>query len=88
MPGTNGVTGGPDDLKRRQAMVSDQLRRRDITDARVLQAMSHVQRHLFVPDDWQDEAYSDRALPIRNGQSISQPYMVALMLQLLAPFEQ
>ena len=84
MPGTNGVTGGAEDHQRRQAMVSNQLRRRDITDARVLQAMSQVPRHLFVPDEWQDEAYSDRALPIGSGQSISQPYMVALMLQLLA----
>lgn len=65
----------------RRAMVEQQLRRRDITDARVLAAMEKVPRHLFVPPDMQSLAYADRALPIEHGQTISQPYIVALMTQ-------
>jgi protein-L-isoaspartate(D-aspartate) O-methyltransferase len=65
-------------------MVRDQLKRRKITDSRVLSAMGDTPRHLFVPPEWQAVAYSDRPLPIGGGQTISQPYMVALMLQHLA----
>jgi len=65
----------------RHAMVEQQLRRRDITDARVLAAMEKVPRHLFVPIEMQSLAYADRALPIEHGQTISQPYIVALMTQ-------
>ncbi len=65
----------------RRAMVEQQLRRRDIADARVLAAMEKVPRHLFVPNDVQSLAYADRALPIEHGQTISQPYIVALMTQ-------
>src|SRR5438093_1188525 len=68
----------------RERMVREQLVRRGIQDARVLQAMRSVQRHLFVPADAQALAYSDRALPIGYGQTISQPYMVAAMTEALA----
>jgi protein-L-isoaspartate(D-aspartate) O-methyltransferase len=64
-------------------MVVDQLAARDVRDPRVLQAMRRVPRHLFVPPDQQDRAYSDSALPIAMGQTISQPYMVGLMAQAL-----
>jgi protein-L-isoaspartate(D-aspartate) O-methyltransferase len=65
-------------------MVAHQLRGRTITDERVLAAMTAVPRHAFVPPDLRDLAYTDQALPIGNGQTISQPYVVALMSQLLA----
>jgi protein-L-isoaspartate(D-aspartate) O-methyltransferase len=58
-------------------MVERQLRRRDITDERVLRAMEHVPRERFVPPDVRSRAYDDAALPIGDGQTISQPYMVA-----------
>ena len=64
-------------------MVVDQLEARGIKDKRVLDAMEKVQRHLFVRDDLKDKAYDDCALPIGEGQTISQPYMVALMTELL-----
>jgi len=60
-------------------MVVDQLERRGIRDARVLAAMTNVRRDAFVPADEQGEAYADRALGIDCGQTISQPYIVALM---------
>jgi len=69
--------------ERREAMVRDQLRRRRIRDERVLRAMSAVPRHLFVPRFLQEVAYADGALPIGHRQTISQPYMVALMLEAL-----
>jgi protein-L-isoaspartate(D-aspartate) O-methyltransferase len=65
----------------RQRMVSQQLRRRDITDSRVLMAMSQVPRHRFVPEALGPQAYEDFPLPIGLGQTISQPYIVALMTQ-------
>ncbi len=67
----------------RKQMVEEQLRARGIRDERVLAAMGSVQRHLFVGGDLQDRAYDDCALPIGEGQTISQPYMVALMTELL-----
>jgi protein-L-isoaspartate(D-aspartate) O-methyltransferase len=60
-------------------MVDEQLRARGITDPRVLATMGTVPRHLFVPPAARAEAYADRALPIDRGQTISQPYVVALM---------
>ncbi|MEN6449329.1 MAG: protein-L-isoaspartate(D-aspartate) O-methyltransferase, partial [Thermoguttaceae bacterium] len=69
----------------RRRMVEDQLRGRDIVDCRVLEAMGRVPRERFVPDDVQDEAYDDHPLPIGLGQTISQPYIVALMTQLAQP---
>ena len=67
----------------RMLMVDEQLRVRGITDARVLDAMARVPRHLFVPDHSRDEAYGDYPLPIGHGQTISQPYIVAFMTQAL-----
>jgi len=67
----------------RGRMVRTQLEARDITDRRVLDAMRKTPRHLFVPEKLRDEAYSDYPLPIGEGQTISQPYIVALMTQLL-----
>jgi len=67
----------------RQQMVERQLRARAISDERVLAAMGRVPRHLFVPESYRHEAYDDHPLPIGRGQTISQPYMVALMTQAL-----
>jgi protein-L-isoaspartate(D-aspartate) O-methyltransferase len=69
--------------KERLAMVEGQLRRRGISDERVLEAMARIPRHAFVSPDYQDAAYEDRPLPIGEGQTISQPYMVAVMTQSL-----
>jgi len=69
----------------RERMVQYQLAARGITHRRVLEAMRRVPRHLFVPPERVEDAYSDHALPIGEGQTISQPYMVALMTQLLDP---
>jgi protein-L-isoaspartate(D-aspartate) O-methyltransferase len=68
----------------RTQMVELQLRRRGIDDERVLAAMEHVPRELFVQPGLQEEAYADAALPIGGGQTISQPYMVALICRQLA----
>ncbi|HZE21628.1 MAG TPA: protein-L-isoaspartate(D-aspartate) O-methyltransferase [Desulfobaccales bacterium] len=65
----------------RRAMVVRQLQGRDITDPRVLQAMGTVPRHRFVPEAPAFQAYQDHPLPIGSGQTISQPYIVALMTQ-------
>jgi len=65
-------------------MVESQLRSRDISDARVLKAFLAVPRHEFVPPGQRDQAYDDCPLPIGEGQTISQPYMVAAMTQALA----
>lgn len=67
----------------RLRMVDEQLLKRDIRDPRVLDAMRSVPRHLFVPTEHRHLAYSDGPLPIGGGQTISQPYIVALMTQLL-----
>jgi protein-L-isoaspartate(D-aspartate) O-methyltransferase len=65
-------------------MVVRQLVGRDVTDERVLAAMDRVPRELFVPEELRDRAYDDAALPIGNGQTISQPYMVARICEALA----
>lgn len=70
---------------RRQSMVKEQLAARGIKDPHVLAAMARVPRELFVPPDQVPFAYEDRPLPIGHGQTISQPYLVALMTELLAP---
>ncbi len=62
-------------------MVDEQLRGRDIANERVLTAMERVPRELFVPPDLRDRAYEDVALPIGSGQTISQPYMVARIVE-------
>jgi protein-L-isoaspartate(D-aspartate) O-methyltransferase len=67
----------------RQQMVEHQLAQRGITDERVLQVMSEVPRHRFVPEDLWDMAYRDTPLPIGHDQTISQPYIVAYMTQML-----
>ena len=67
----------------RQRMVERQLQGRDVRDPAVLRAMATVPRHRFVAAGLANQAYSDRALPIEEGQTISQPYIVALMTQLL-----
>lgn len=64
-------------------MVSEQLAGRDISDRRVLEVMGRVPRHLFVLPAYRDQAYEDYPLPIEGGQTISQPYIVALMTQSL-----
>jgi protein-L-isoaspartate(D-aspartate) O-methyltransferase len=69
----------------RRRMVEMQMRHRDITDQRVLQVMGKVPRQCFVPENERDAAYDDRPLPIGYGQTISQPYIVALMTQLARP---
>jgi protein-L-isoaspartate(D-aspartate) O-methyltransferase len=69
--------------QKRLEMVEYQLKGRDIVDKRVLDAMLKVERHKFVPKDSQHLAYIDEPLPIGFGQTISQPYIVALMTQLL-----
>jgi len=63
----------------RRRMVEDQIRRRGIRDERVLSAMLEVPRHLFVPEEYRGLAYADEPLPIGEGQTISQPYIVAQM---------
>lgn len=65
--------------ERRRRMVERDIRERGITDERVLDAMGAVPRERFVPDDLVDAAHDDRALPIAEGQTISQPYVVAAM---------
>lgn len=71
-------------LKRsRENMVSSQIKTRGISDKNVLSAMSEVPRHLFVPKGLIPHAYSDRPLPIGQGQTISQPYIIALMTESL-----
>ena len=65
-------------------MVEQQLRGRDVVDERVLAAMERVPRELFVPERLQRRAYEDAALPIGEGQTISQPYMVARIAEVLA----
>jgi protein-L-isoaspartate(D-aspartate) O-methyltransferase len=86
MDGSGGPS--PDDSERfaaaRERMVRDQLRARGIRDAATLAAMSLVPREAFVPPHAQAEAYDDHALPIGNGQTISQPYIVARMTELSA----
>ena len=72
-----------DSSQERQAMVRTQLVERGISDARVLDAMISVPRHLFVPAEVRSKAYQDHALPISEGQTISQPFIVALMAQAL-----
>jgi len=67
----------------RLAMVRTQIEARGVRDARVLDALRAVERHLFVPEDVKGQAYADRPLPIGEGQTISQPYIVALMTELL-----
>ncbi|MFO7850608.1 MAG: protein-L-isoaspartate(D-aspartate) O-methyltransferase [Spirochaetia bacterium] len=64
-------------------MVEEQIKGRDVSDPRVLEAMRSTPRHLFVPENRRNQAYQDRPLPIGHGQTISQPYIVAFMTETL-----
>ena len=91
------LTGGSGDKKKveergedpnlvpRQRMVEYQIARRGIRDRNVLDAMEKVPRHLFVPEAYRADSYRDGPLPIGEGQTISQPYIVALMTEALKP---
>ena len=70
--------------EKRLEMVSSQIERRGLNEPRLLQALRSVPRHRFVPLDVQEHAYDDGPLPIGSGQTISQPYIVALMTSLAA----
>ena len=74
---------GPGTANARVRMVTDQIEGRGVVDAAVLAAMRAVPRHRFVPDEFLDQAYADHPLPIGQGQTISQPYIVALMTEAL-----
>ena len=83
-PGEPSFSVASDDrLEERMDMVKRQIRDRGVTDQAVLSAMEHVLRHEFVPARYVDQAYADHPLPIGHGQTISQPYIVALMTELL-----
>jgi protein-L-isoaspartate(D-aspartate) O-methyltransferase len=69
----------------RHEMVSRQIEARGIRDPRILDAMRSVPRHVFVPEPFRSQAYEDSPLPIGDGQTISQPYIVALMTELASP---
>ena len=76
--------GGQDEFAHaRRRMLEHDLRGRDITDPAVLETMAAVPREAFVPEGYHSQAYADGPLPIGSGQTISQPYIVALMTQVL-----
>lgn len=77
------ITGNGPYSKERQRMVNEQIKSRGIRNSGVLDAMLQVKRHLFVPAELRDMAYEDHPLPIGEDQTISQPYIVALMTDLL-----
>jgi protein-L-isoaspartate(D-aspartate) O-methyltransferase len=81
----NGADRGKDDAfaEDRERMVSDQIEARGVRDPRVLDAMRTIPRHEFVPVSQRGQAYDDHPLPIGEGQTISQPYIVAVMTELL-----
>jgi protein-L-isoaspartate(D-aspartate) O-methyltransferase len=74
--------GGDPFAAARERMVTEQIVERGVADPRVLRAIRRVPRHLFVPEALREVAYDDRPLPISDGQTISQPYVVALMTEL------
>ena len=79
----DGGGDSPRDRQQRQQMVDEQIKARGVSSPRVLLAMEQVPRHLFVPAGERGHAYEDHPLPIGGGQTISQPYIVALMTALL-----
>ena len=79
-----GVNVVPDWFSQRRQMVDEQLRRRGIRDERVLQAMLEIPREEFVPPQWRRFTYEDDPIAIGEGQTISQPYMTALMAESLS----
>jgi len=76
-------SAGPDWTNLRERMVRQQIETRGVKDPEVLAAMRSVPRHRFVPDGYREASYQDSPLPIGEGQTISQPYIVALMSELL-----
>ena len=80
----HGNPSGERYAKDRRLMIELQIRKRGLTDERVLSAMAVVPRHEFVPPDWTNQAYADEPLPIGHGQTISQPYIVAAMVAAMA----
>ena len=82
-PGPAFPAGEDEYARARQRMVEQDIRGRGIRDAAALGAMSRIPRHLFVPEDVRSRAYGDHPLPIGDGQTISQPYVVALMTEAL-----
>lgn len=74
---------GNDFTEKRKAMVDSQIRKRGVKDLRLLSALEKVPRHLFVPARFQKQAYNDEPLPIGLNQTISQPYIVAYMIEQL-----
>jgi protein-L-isoaspartate(D-aspartate) O-methyltransferase len=81
---TSSSESDADRRSERAAMVEGQIAERGITEPRLLAALRAVPRHRFVPDSWQAQAYADGPLPIGEGQTISQPYVVAKMTELAA----
>lgn len=66
-------------------MIDNQIKERGITNPLILAALQKVERHRFVPESYRDQAYEDHPLPIGDGQTISQPYIVGLMTSLINP---
>ncbi len=77
--------GEPNYSALRKKMVDEQIKRRGITDKRLLDAFLKVERHLFVKEEFQKDAYKDSPLDIGNGQTITEPYVVAIMTYAVAP---
>src|SRR3954451_6384557 len=84
-PRRSATTSTDEFARRRERMVERQLRRRGIGDERVLQAMREVPREAFLPDEVREDAYRDGAVPIGEGQTMSQPWIVACMTALIEP---
>jgi protein-L-isoaspartate(D-aspartate) O-methyltransferase len=84
-PQRSGTTSTDDFARRRERMVQRQLRSRGIDDERVLRAMAEVPREAFLPEEVRDDAYRDGAVPIGEGQTMSQPWIVACMTMLIEP---
>jgi protein-L-isoaspartate(D-aspartate) O-methyltransferase len=82
MPAAASAASSDAMTRARERMVVEQIAGRGVGDPRVLAALRRVPRHEFVPDDVRGEAYEDRPLPIGHGQTISQPYIVAVMAEL------
>jgi protein-L-isoaspartate(D-aspartate) O-methyltransferase len=80
-----GSSQGDKYVEKRWDMVENQIVSRGIKNAKVIEAMLKVKRHLFIPENYIDSAYADNPIPIGKEQTISQPYMVALMTELLEP---
>lgn len=82
-PALNGADREPERAAERRTMIEEQIRARGVTNKIVLDAMTRVPRHKFVAESWQRQAYDDHPLPIGHGQTISQPYIVGLMTEML-----